>query len=50
MLPKWCLFSKCGYSQYGEGTGVPAFTYFKDHKAIVDFCDYQLRAYTDEPR
>jgi hypothetical protein len=42
------LFNNAAIANTGEGTGVPAFTYFKDHKAISDFCDYQLRAYTDE--
>jgi hypothetical protein len=44
MLP---FFQNAAIANTADSTGMPAFTYFKDHKAIVDFCNYLLRAYTE---
>lgn len=42
------LFKDYKIANTCDTMGVPAFTYFKDHKSISDFCDFLIYAYTDK--
>lgn len=45
MLP---LFKNAAIANTCADMGMPAFTYFKDRAALRNFCDYLIRAYTEE--
>jgi hypothetical protein len=43
------MLKGCEVANTCDEMGVPAVTYFKDYKAINNFCDYLLQAYNDGP-
>jgi hypothetical protein len=43
------FFNDCKIANTCDEMGVPAVTYFKNYKAVNDFCGYLLEAYQDGP-